>query len=227
MPREQKVGFTILILIVGFTGAFCFRRQPEGEVALPALQNESELNQLIAEYRLRPFLAGIDTDEQIRIQGKFEQYLASNAKTNKSTSSEPKEVPQPIQHGTRSANPTKSPSKDHSAKSPDHIANNNRSASKTQSISKTHNKSHSSEIHIVKPGETLSEIAQKYYGSASRFSDIYDANKKILSGPNQLKPNLFRWSMWSRLQAVATIGQCLQKTWSVANLRYTFYCTQV
>ena len=36
--------------------------------------------------------------------------------------------------------------------------------------------------HIVKDGETLSHIAQKYYGNAAReyFMVIYEANKEVI-----------------------------------------------
>ncbi len=34
-------------------------------------------------------------------------------------------------------------------------------------------------VHIIKPGDTLGHIAQKYYGSASKWSRIADANPSI------------------------------------------------
>lgn len=38
--------------------------------------------------------------------------------------------------------------------------------------------------HSVRPGESLSYIAQKYYGSASAFTKIYQANREALSTPD-------------------------------------------
>ncbi len=38
-------------------------------------------------------------------------------------------------------------------------------------------------IHVVKPGESLSSIARAYYGKASRWSDILNANKTTIN-PN-------------------------------------------
>ncbi|MDR1497784.1 MAG: LysM peptidoglycan-binding domain-containing protein [Puniceicoccales bacterium] len=40
--------------------------------------------------------------------------------------------------------------------------------------------------HTVKPGETLSEIAKTYYGSAARWPEIYNANRDEIKTPNVL-----------------------------------------
>ncbi len=182
MPREQKVGFTILIMIIGFAGAFCFRRQPEREVAFPALQDESELNQLIAEYRLRPFLPGIDTNEALESQMQLEEYLAMSLNAKKLASLEKKEVPQPIHSIDSSLNDSHNTSQIEQQK-----------RANVQTVpAKFQNKRlrGASQTHIVQPGDTLSGIAQKYLGSASRYLEIYEANQNILSGPDQLKLNM-------------------------------------
>ena len=43
-------------------------------------------------------------------------------------------------------------------------------------------------IHQVNKGETLSAISQKYYGSAMKWNDIYEANKSVIPNKNQIKP---------------------------------------
>ena len=46
-------------------------------------------------------------------------------------------------------------------------------------------------IHKVKPDESLSLIALKYYGGFNRWGDIYQANlSKIGSNPNLIEPNM-------------------------------------
>ncbi len=184
MPREQKVGFTILIMIVGFAGAFCFRRQPEEEVALPALQDESELNQLIAEYRLRPFLPGIDTEDTLESHQQLEEYLAMSRKAKELTSPNEKEVPAPIHSVESSADAQR---QNQQLKRP-----RGQGADIRTVPANFENKrlSDQTRIHIVQPGDTLSGIAQKYLGSASRFLEIYEANRQKLSGPDQLKLNM-------------------------------------
>jgi nucleoid-associated protein YgaU len=43
--------------------------------------------------------------------------------------------------------------------------------------------------HTVVPGDTLSGIAQKYYGSAAKWPQIYEANKAVIgANPNLIRP---------------------------------------
>lgn len=182
MPREQKVGFTILIMIIGFAGAFCFRRQPEGEVALPPLQDENELNQLIAEYRLRPFLPGIDTKESIESQQEIEEYLALSLRAKNSSSPQDKAVPHPIPSADVPAHKKQNRSRSEQQKS-----------ERIQTVrANFQNKPlrGNPQTHIVQPGDTLSGIAHNYLGSASRYMEIYEANRNVLSGPDQLRLNM-------------------------------------
>jgi nucleoid-associated protein YgaU len=41
--------------------------------------------------------------------------------------------------------------------------------------------------HVVKKGETLSKIAEEYYGDAALYPKIFEANRDILSNPNLIK----------------------------------------
>ncbi|TFG76616.1 MAG: LysM peptidoglycan-binding domain-containing protein [Chrysiogenales bacterium] len=41
-------------------------------------------------------------------------------------------------------------------------------------------------VHKVVAGDTLSKIAQTYYGKASDYMKIFDANKNILQDPNKI-----------------------------------------
>lgn len=43
------------------------------------------------------------------------------------------------------------------------------------------------QVYEVKPGDTLSGIAQKFYGKASLYPKIFEANKDILTDPNFIK----------------------------------------
>jgi nucleoid-associated protein YgaU len=45
-------------------------------------------------------------------------------------------------------------------------------------------------IHIVEKGQTLSDIAYKYYGSASKWRKIFDANRSLLKDENTLIPGM-------------------------------------
>ena len=41
--------------------------------------------------------------------------------------------------------------------------------------------------HVVKKGETLSHIAQHYYGKASEYQKIFEANRDTLSDPDKIR----------------------------------------
>ena len=41
--------------------------------------------------------------------------------------------------------------------------------------------------HVVKPGDTLSKIAEDYHGDPALYPQIFEANKDILTDPNLIK----------------------------------------
>jgi nucleoid-associated protein YgaU len=41
--------------------------------------------------------------------------------------------------------------------------------------------------YTIQEGDTLSTIAKKFYGASSRWKEIYEANKDVLSSPRNLK----------------------------------------
>ncbi len=45
----------------------------------------------------------------------------------------------------------------------------------------------STQYHEVVKGDTLSKIAEKYYGDPSLYPQIFEANKDILKDPNLIK----------------------------------------
>ena len=43
-------------------------------------------------------------------------------------------------------------------------------------------------VHTVRSGETLSSIAQDFYGSPGRFRTIFEANRNVLDDPDEIFP---------------------------------------
>jgi len=41
--------------------------------------------------------------------------------------------------------------------------------------------------HVVAAGDTLSKIARKYYGDASQYMQIFEANRDQLKDPDKIK----------------------------------------
>ena len=46
----------------------------------------------------------------------------------------------------------------------------------------------SQRFHIIREGETLSEISQHYYGSATKWRKILEANKHLIQDVSKLRP---------------------------------------
>jgi nucleoid-associated protein YgaU len=42
-------------------------------------------------------------------------------------------------------------------------------------------------VYTVAAGDTLSKISKSYLGDANRYMDIFNANKDVLSNPDQIK----------------------------------------
>ncbi len=42
--------------------------------------------------------------------------------------------------------------------------------------------------YVVQPGDTLISIAEKVYGNARAFTDIYRANEDVILNPYELEP---------------------------------------
>ena len=49
-------------------------------------------------------------------------------------------------------------------------------------------KTQENNFHIINEGETLSLIATKYYGTASNWRKIYNANSSIIKDANKIRP---------------------------------------
>ncbi|MBK5260826.1 MAG: LysM peptidoglycan-binding domain-containing protein [Thermoanaerobaculia bacterium] len=45
-------------------------------------------------------------------------------------------------------------------------------------------------MHTVKKGETLTHIAQSYYGKASEYKKIFEANRDKLTDPDKIKEGM-------------------------------------
>jgi len=44
------------------------------------------------------------------------------------------------------------------------------------------------QTYVVERGDTLSHIAQRFYGKASGWHDIFEANRDQLDDPDRIKP---------------------------------------
>ena len=44
------------------------------------------------------------------------------------------------------------------------------------------------QYYVVQKGDTLSKIAQEYYGDAKLYPQIFDANRDVLTDPDKIRP---------------------------------------
>lgn len=43
------------------------------------------------------------------------------------------------------------------------------------------------QVHVVQPGETLGTIASRYYGTPSKWTILFDANRDRIAGANNVR----------------------------------------
>ena len=67
-------------------------------------------------------------------------------------------------------------------------AEDNQSKSPDSTIYEQAEKIKTQKFHIIRQGETLSEISHKYYGSANKWRMILDANRDVVKDANKLRP---------------------------------------
>ncbi|MBI1348533.1 LysM peptidoglycan-binding domain-containing protein [bacterium] len=162
MNRDQKIGLSLGILLVGAVAAFFYRHEQPRSAPLPELQTAAELDARIAE---RPFAPYLDPKKPA-----VSEVSPAAVITPDSNLVEQGLVPQPI-----------------ALEMPQEAA-----VVSSTSLSNTAEQvrrpaAPASSTHIVRSGDTLSSIAAQYLGSATRFGEIYDANRDRLRDANDLR----------------------------------------
>lgn len=59
---------------------------------------------------------------------------------------------------------------------------------KTQASGASVSGGQSARTYMVQPGDSLSKISKQFYGNASQYTRIFEANRDQLSNPNEIKP---------------------------------------
>ena len=161
MPRDQKLGLALGILLVGVVAAFFFRHDPLPTRALPPLKSAAALDRSIAAQSRTPYLQA-------------DEAAAQTPQSTITDTSGGDEFPEP---------------QDGAGLVPDPIAGEDEMAIES-SIPSTAATVPSQREHLVQRGETLSSIAAKYLGNAGRYEEIYQANTDRLRNPNDVHPGM-------------------------------------
>lgn len=180
MPRDQKIGYTLLILMIGFAGAFCFRKPVAEDPHVPALKNELDINQQIAVLRSRPFLPAHSEDVMDQDHSDIRDSLPGWYDEGMSRE---RDVPAPIGQilPMETVDRNRVPE-------PRDVAPLMTAA--LDPPPETTMRTSGPVKHLVEPGETLSGIAYRYFGAASKYLDVFEANRDQLSSPNALRPGM-------------------------------------
>ena len=180
MHPDKKVGLALGILLIGFVAAFFFRNEaPDPDREAPALAHPTDLDNRIRHRRHTPYLPDNERPTQELAQvpdGLVPEVAPEIPGQSRPLSNNP--VPEPIRpNGQReTVVPVPAPARD--------VAGSNTAVTKPQAGGR--NEKANPGTHEVVAGETLSSISLKYLGSNRRFLEVYEANKDVLRGPNDL-----------------------------------------
>ncbi len=180
MHPDKKVGLALGILLIGFVAAFFFRNEaPDPDREAPSLAHPTDLDNRIRHQRRTPYLPDNErpTQDVARVPDVLVPDVAPEIPgQSRQLSGSP--VPEPIRTNPPRERvvPVPAPGTD--------VASSDSALTKPQAGGR--NEKTNPGTHEVVAGETLSSIAQKYLGTNRRFLDIYEANKDVLRGPNDL-----------------------------------------
>ncbi len=197
MSRDKILGLALGILVLGFTGAFCFRPEQGSDDPIPQLNNPAKLDRRIAEKPVMPYLTGVEGVDPSSANATRENPLGrpvnepplwrkpgflsegdsrpSRQSGSQAMSQVPPDPIPPVQSEAFSHNTAWQPPAKR-ATQPKQPAR--QPASYTQ------------RTHQVERGETLSELAVRYLGNSARYMELYEANSDILANPHNLRPGM-------------------------------------
>jgi len=176
MRRDAKLGLALGMLVVGFATAFCFPRKPEFAPWLihaePAPIADSELEFLpIRAYQPAPAEAAPSLSSPIENSPSMvtaEVPLAIGAVG----------IPPAEQISARTDSATLST--DFVSSPPATVVANSRDSAESGSVT-------GEQTYVIRPGDTLTGISMRFFGTTQRFQRIYDRNRDRLRSENDLR----------------------------------------
>ncbi len=201
MHRDKKVGLALAILLIGIVAAF-FRPAPQQEDSPPQLDDAAALNERIAERDIGPYLTGVESDPYADVlEGIESSSFPPTPDDDVAGFSDQPYDEAPAGPGSGDFFPGGSSAPEPIAPEAAFVdrsrasnrvepLNNAWETFRESNIAEAAEPASGERMHVVKSGETLTGISERYFGTQSRFLEIYRLNKKHLSSPNALRAGM-------------------------------------
>ena len=211
MHRDKKVGLALGILLIGTVGAFFFRNDAGTELVVPTLDDPAQVDQMVDEIdRPRPYpssdtvtlqrTGGDPADPHepqvgmpaIDIEVSNDAWVEPSDPSIASEDSFPTGPPDPISINREQfeldLDSRPIPRQDPNASWSTLPASTDRDVSDEPAATdrETSFRPQNPREYEVRPGDTLSGIAQRYLGSSRKYLKIYEINRDRMRSPNDL-----------------------------------------
>ena len=198
MSRDKILGLALGILVLGFTGAFCFRPEQPSEDPIPELNDPAKLDRRIAEGSVMPYLTGVEGVEQSAASPAARE-SAGQADDRPPLWQKPdflREKPDSAAQPSGSSSMSQAPPDPIPPIDVDTFGHNtawqpsSKQPAAGQPMTTSRPATYTKRTHRVERGETLSELAGRYLGSSARYMELYEANSDVLASPHNLRPGM-------------------------------------
>jgi LysM repeat protein len=180
LPWSKKIA--LLSLAIAIIGLFIFFTSDNWNSDSKSSKSKDELTQEVDALKIRV------SDLEQKLQGKYQQMATFSESTDLSMDNSQKSSPQPLVN-------LKSLIEQELQEAPVVIAEINetppvKSETPTPSKKPTKKADTGKQTYTVQKGDTLTKIAQKFYGSQKRWKRIIEANKDKLGSNQTLKAGM-------------------------------------
>jgi LysM domain len=217
MHPDRKIGFALGILLVGIVAALFFRNEPLRTGSVPTVRRERELNQQLRDRDVAVYLddpiASAERDGDTvdghpvwtlpNLVDKLNERnhilpspiagaVAGESHQESERGDDFHRPLPPLSAFARESDVAEKPPGSHQIGAPDHetpIADAEFPQITRQPAPENDRVPPLGEFdeYVVEYGDTLSGLAERFLGSQSRYSDIYEANRDRLPGPDKLR----------------------------------------
>jgi len=204
--RDQKIGLSLAVLLIGFAAAFCFRHEDIASPQRLALAKADELDLRIEHLPIRAYTEreGVrlpgerDTDRRpVAASGPLsdvmESHLSVSAGHSGDTTDDGNVIdlfagpPEPLRVAAAPpqpapARPTPTPERSPLERLGTVETWQGADGGDTAPVSRDE----PTVTYVVRSGDTLSELAQRFLGSTARYRELFEANRDVLANPDVL-----------------------------------------